>query len=313
VQQGESQAMVQNIDFVPTFLDLAGIGYDVNDYDGRSMKPILETGSSFDVDREWRQTLIIEYNTIKETDLGAGFGSCRMWDSNDVDSQNPFGQTVSQLPDNYILDNIMNSWKILRIRNSSHNIMYGEFGMTADVMAGTPTFKEFYDLNEDPWQLHNKYYENTMDDAVSEWMHAMLWKYAECDGADSCSPIGGDAPSDYTPVVVVENNENNGGVVVVGNGGGKSGGNKGGKSNKAAAYTNEENSDQASGQTIGHNYHSYQAAQAAQAASMTHFSYAEVELVVMFAVIAFLSLSIGIFIGKRLPNKSQNMPKKNIL
>ena len=59
-----SDAMIANIDILPTFLDFAGIEFTNEDYDGRSMKQIVE-GNMNDIDTEWRQTLLIEYTTIK--------------------------------------------------------------------------------------------------------------------------------------------------------------------------------------------------------------------------------------------------------
>ena len=68
-----SDKLVGNIDFLPTMLDLAGISYDEDDYDGRSMKEILFNGESFS--SEWRSTYLLEFKSVGTF----GITHCPMW------------------------------------------------------------------------------------------------------------------------------------------------------------------------------------------------------------------------------------------
>jgi len=192
-----SNAMVTNVDFLPTFLSLAGIDFDMNDYDGISLKDLMigtEKGTN-----EWRQMLLFEYQTIKASNP-AGFGSCAMWE-NVIDSEHPFGQTAQvRLSNDWVLDYYGNSFRALRIQNASVNWMYAEF--YGDAFLDNADFREFYDLNDDEWQLNNLY-DNRLhvvksdeyDSGLMDELHSLLLLFAECDGAEQCAPFGTDRPS----------------------------------------------------------------------------------------------------------------------
>merc|ERR1719229_158945 len=54
VPEGEEiEALISHIDLVPTLLDLAGIDYDEDTYDGRSYREIIENGRSYNYEDEW--------------------------------------------------------------------------------------------------------------------------------------------------------------------------------------------------------------------------------------------------------------------
>eukprot|EP01084_Bolivina_argentea_P021901 40703_1 len=183
-----TEALISHIDLVPTLLDLANISYSVYTYDGRSYREILENGASYNYNDEWRQMLMFEYKTIKGTEDGAGFSSCAMWGIDSVGIR---------MPDLWKLDNMYNSWRIIRIKNASVDWFYGEFvDMEYDENAfENPIFHEFYDIEDDPYQLKNLYIDSNrneryLTDDFFNGLHELIMKYGQCEGADNCSPIG---------------------------------------------------------------------------------------------------------------------------
>lgn len=156
-----SPAIVANIDIGATILDLAGV--PPTPTDGRSFAYDL-LGRTPPVPP--RDRLLIEYGS-----WGTGYvvrGPCNI-------SCGMCPPALSQL-----LDAPSNTYSALRIINASHNLAYGEFRANSLTPVG-PTgtnWTELYDMNADPWQLHN--IANTTPKATLGALSAELWKVASC-------------------------------------------------------------------------------------------------------------------------------------
>ena len=217
-----SNDIVGNMDFLPTMLDLAGISYDVNDYDGKSMKSIL-----FGEDIEWRSTYLMEFKSIGSF----GISHCPTWYPDDS-AANPFvpGQEIkpsSSLTPNLIDDEDTNNWRVLRIIDGNMDLYYAEFyGATNIGFTSTPIDYEYFDLSSDPYQMNNIY--STLSDDEKTTYNQLLQAYGQCSGADQCSPVGDATPPPYDGTAA---NANTG--TDTDEGSESSGGGKGGKGGKA--------------------------------------------------------------------------------
>ena len=84
----------------------------------------------------------------------------------------------------FVYDDLTNAWRMLRIRNSTHDWTYVEFG---DWWPGNnpgnppvPVFYELYDLATDGDQLHNLYAATPPD--VRADLHNQIIEYFKCQG-----------------------------------------------------------------------------------------------------------------------------------
>ena len=281
--------MVSNIDFLPTFLDLAGIAFSEQEYDGRSLQPILERDGDggFDHDEEWRQSVLIEYRTIKGTVPGIGIQKCVSWDP---DSRLPAEGAVTKvnadIAGDWTTDNMWNNFRALMLKNESVDWMYAEFVDDAwnEEAFSNPLFYEFFDLNTDPFELHNVYH-SALSDSQREQLKELVAAFGECVGADSCSPIGAAPPGQ--PLDAGDDD-------VDGDGGGAGKGDKGRKNkNDKAVAPREPTLDDTESSSFN-----------------PYFGDAQIVLILCFGVVALLSLGMGIFIGNMLQRpETQNSPK----
>jgi len=178
-----SDKLVGNIDFLPTFLDFAGISYDTNDYDGRSMRSILESGEDYSDD--WRSAYLMEFKSVGTF----GITHCPTWWPSADGSVVP-GQIVrpSSGSTNNQLDNVdTNNWRVLRFIDETGNKYYGEFYNSAGNALANVIDYEYFDLSTDPWQMTNAY--DSLSDTEKSEYSSLLQQYGACSGADACSPI----------------------------------------------------------------------------------------------------------------------------
>lgn len=125
-------ALAGNTDLAPTILDLAGGQKAINPLmDGKSLVPLLLNKNGENV---WaRDTYLIEYNVLGNVQRGApGFHHL-------VDSTHS------------------NQYRAVRVINheKGQNLLLAEFTNQSDWNFTGPTFTEFFDLVQDPWQLNN--------------------------------------------------------------------------------------------------------------------------------------------------------------
>jgi len=143
-------------DLAPTILDLAGAGTPAGAVmDGRSMLPLVQREEQQYAAREWREEYPIEYIATEEEVKYDHFGHAN--------------------------DNGNNTFRGLRIINSSTNLAYFEFtDPYRDWDFEKPYFYELYDVEADPAQLHNKY--DATSDIVKRELHARLLSWYACSG-----------------------------------------------------------------------------------------------------------------------------------
>jgi len=98
------------------------------------------------------------------------------WDTSNIFKTPPF---FSGAPYCSVQDAVNNTYRCLRIINSTNNIQYCEFPIER--------FREFYDLNADGYQLNNLI--NTVNPDVLQSLHTELQRLSKCSNT-SCSIVG---------------------------------------------------------------------------------------------------------------------------
>ena len=170
-----------NSDILPTMLSLAGIEYDKDDYDGIDI---------FDENIK-RDTIISQYiSKSNET-----FSACKTWYPNQNDNGTFPGQIIGPKGQNnkgqqWIQDSLeYNNWRLIRVINETDNFVYMEFiKMNArsdwdnNTILDNPYFYEFYDLNNDPYQMDNIYQE--LSKSLQNELHKTLLYYGKCKGSN---------------------------------------------------------------------------------------------------------------------------------
>eukprot|EP01084_Bolivina_argentea_P159753 278238_1 len=184
--------MVGNIDYLPTFLELANINYNVNDYDGRSFAKILLNDNNIEFNRtvyltQYRYILDVYIHDNDPNPNITTFGDVGVWYPNENGQTYP-GQhkhppccNESGVP--YITDSLYSdNWRGIRIRNNSHNAIYAEFVDFSwnENAFQNPNFFEYYDLNKDPFQIDNLYINLTKQQQNE--LHKTLMDYGQCKG-----------------------------------------------------------------------------------------------------------------------------------
>ena len=71
----------------------------------------------------------------------------------------------------------LDSSKLSSMNGLGENFLYCKF-------SGNPTFEEYYDIDEDPWQLKNAM--DTLDVEQRVYLRQKLKKFVACSGTDSC-------------------------------------------------------------------------------------------------------------------------------
>jgi arylsulfatase A-like enzyme len=151
-------AITQNVDLTPTFLDLAGVGDETTEMDGRSFAAFLrDPGAEADRDVPWRTTAFVE----QRTESGE--------DDPDVDEG---GDTPGYNA----------------IRTADY--LYVDYSLDKPPTA-QPRVAEFYDLRSDPLQTDNIYGSLSAD--AQRALAAAAAMYAECVAA-SCREADQAAP-----------------------------------------------------------------------------------------------------------------------
>lgn len=159
-----STALVANIDIGATILDLAGLPPADTPTDGRSFATALSAGQAP------RDRLIIEYGR-----WGTGYvvrGACGV------------SCGICPAPLSRLLDAPSNTFSGLRIINSTHNLLYGEFAPNSTVPAAraSTNWTELYDFNSDPWQLSNLALDPSRAPLLAQ-LSQELWTVALCQGS----------------------------------------------------------------------------------------------------------------------------------
>ena len=168
------------VDVAPTLLELAA-GADAvpSSMDGRSLAPLVvapgdttapgtkQTAAEHRaaVVASWRDAVLIEYQSIAQAGLGPG----RM---------------------RHPVDGVNNTFRALRILNTTHNMLYAEFTDVSkaedwDFPDASLNFFELYNVTEDRFMLHNVY---AMADAkLKDALHSKLKDMFHCKGQAECS------------------------------------------------------------------------------------------------------------------------------
>ena len=178
-----SEAIIGNVDIMPTLLDLSGIdgGDELND--GKSFGKQLK-GENVE---NWREYILIEYMAH----ANQYFNICETWWSKPGDFH---GQNLRPEPfaDGQIIfvdwgngegneyNPGSNTWREIRIINETDNWSYSEyidFNWT-ETAKDNPNLRVLYDVNKDPYQMKNIINEVSKD--IQQELHDMLMTYGKC-------------------------------------------------------------------------------------------------------------------------------------
>ena len=170
IQKGsESDIIMANVDFVPTFLGLAGIDYDDNIYDGMDWSSLMieqddeEEEEEMNVVIQNRDVFLSEYMSIGTKCID----ECGAWIPNEDGSYYP-GRSSSAPCYNdenqaWMMDeDVIGNWRALRISNETDNLMYAEWykleslkQIWNDTVFETAYWNELYNIADDPYQVYN--------------------------------------------------------------------------------------------------------------------------------------------------------------
>lgn len=186
-----SDVVIGNIDFVPTFLGLAGIEYDSdsNGYDGIDWSSHLlsDNNDDEDVEEMTRDVFLSEYISIGTKCLSA----CPAWYPG-KDGESYPGHVKSAPCSNdqgqeWMIDvSVTGNWRALRIMNETDNMMYVEwYKLDKDNKVWNasvwdePYWIELYDVALDPYQMHNIW----NDTSNHEYYRSLLTALGDCKGS----------------------------------------------------------------------------------------------------------------------------------
>lgn len=153
----------QNLDLAPTFLDMAGIK-GAGDMDGQSLLgPLLNPSGP-----ATRNYTYHEYNSLGNYTVNKGL----------------------------IDDPTSHTWRAVRFAHAEpfgHALFYGEFtsldnwNYDFEKNPGAYTFFEVFNLDADPWQLHNIY--ASIPPAVQQALHNLVDANFNCRRSSCLQPI----------------------------------------------------------------------------------------------------------------------------
>jgi len=169
VQEG----IVQLLDVGATVMELAGATQPgQRTTDGRSFAPLLRAGGA--PPAGWRSEALVEI-----LGLGNQWMSICGWVWNASGCPAPAGKDPS-----IIIDGPFNTWAMLRVVNSTHDLSYAEYRpMSEPPRANATNYTEYYNNAADKWQLTNL--APTLPPAVRADLSARLWAVATC-ALDEC-------------------------------------------------------------------------------------------------------------------------------
>ncbi len=205
----EHKFVTSMADFAPTILELAGGPSAVpSTMDGLSYAKML-TAAADEVTIPWKDTALIEYMSIRDTDtiniaantlsddakaeLLSAYGYRTMPGSNEP--LFPWsGAGNATRPNYHDHDGPNNTFSALRIINQSSgvNMLYSEFVDVLDPLAwdfapDRINFFELYDVSKDYYMMHNIY--PAASPELKEELHARLQTAIKCKGAKQCLDI----------------------------------------------------------------------------------------------------------------------------
>eukprot|EP00040_Diaphanoeca_grandis_P025358 m.140397 g.140397 ORF g.140397 m.140397 type:complete len:525 (+) comp30110_c0_seq1:131-1705(+) len=160
-----------NVDVGPTVLGLAGLS--ASTMDGKSIVPLLLNASDPKVLPSTQRHLIANAHVSNTT--WREFHFVEYYSLGNVERTG------------HLVDDInSNTYRAVRFvgpTSSVGNLLYAEFTALSDYSFNNVSFREMYDLDEDPWQLHNIY--ATADASLKQKLKAALDSQYACVGT-SC-------------------------------------------------------------------------------------------------------------------------------
>ncbi|XP_065180281.1 extracellular sulfatase Sulf-1-like [Sycon ciliatum] len=181
----EQAAMVGNTDIAPTILDLAGVEIPPL-MDGKSMAQLIISSDNpyYDLALRqqavpWREAYLIQYHMTSantNSDASMWFPGTGVFHGTQL---YPPARPCKTCPP-WMLDGPENTYRALRLRNATHNILYAEFNVHFDFSNASAIFYEFYDVTEDPYQVKNTY--GSVPKAARENYRSQLETFSACAG-----------------------------------------------------------------------------------------------------------------------------------
>jgi hypothetical protein len=166
-------------------IHIAGISYDIDDYDGRALftNDLQLTANDNNGDNNWRDTFLSQYIALGTKTLTG----CSAWypDINGSVYPGTFATPPATNSNNqaYMMDDLqIGNWRALRILNETANLMYVEWIQLPwnQTQFENPFWNEFYNVALDPYQMNNQY--RLLSASVQAQLHAQLMMYGACKG-----------------------------------------------------------------------------------------------------------------------------------
>eukprot|EP00730_Choanoeca_flexa_P010995 TRINITY_DN2210_c0_g1_i2.p1 TRINITY_DN2210_c0_g1~~TRINITY_DN2210_c0_g1_i2.p1 ORF type:complete len:519 (+),score=99.21 TRINITY_DN2210_c0_g1_i2:179-1558(+) len=165
------------VDLMPTFVDIAG-GNPPPFADGKSFLPLINAEHPAHTTTEWRTFTLVEYESIRAKPQMSGQGD-------GLPTRNNGKNT-------HFHDCANNTYRAVRQhgRQGQGQFLYAEFTdfrTNWNFDDSGIDFYEYYDVDSDPYQLHNIY--NTLNNSYKEQLHNYLVSAWKCQGSDCEAPL----------------------------------------------------------------------------------------------------------------------------